>query len=294
MSPTEFRGTDTGGLWDRARRLRERAEAAGALHPIVTAPQAVTAEELQAVVRIPDPERLRRAPRPVTSPDPFLPPYDPELYLGDIAPTHAVLLNKYPVLARHLLLVTRRWVPQAAPLDAADFAALAALLCRRPALGFCNSGPEAGASQPHKHLQVVTLPLAPWDPPIPFGPWFEQALQNGRNAIRQFTFRHVLVRLPPRVLERSDAGLLLRARYSRMLEQLHLGADAQGRLPPYNLLVTVRWMLLVPRRRGTWDGIPVNALGYAGAFIARGPGQRARFAVADPLAVLASVGIPTG
>lgn len=292
MTPAECRSPDPQEFWDRAQQLRTRAEAAGALHPIVTAPEAVTVEELRAVVRIPDPERLRRAPHPVTSPDPFLPPYEPELYLGDISPTHAVLLNKYPILARHLLLVTRRWAAQTALLDAADFTALATLLCARPALGFCNSGPEAGASQPHKHLQAVTLPLAPWDPPIPFGPWIEQALQNGKDTIRQFTFRHALVGLPSKILQRPDAGPRLENCYSRLLEHLHFDLDAQGRLPPYNLLVTAQWMLFVPRRRGTWDGIPVNALGYAGAFIARGPEQRARLAATGPLAMLASVGIP--
>ena len=39
--------------------------------------------------------------------------------------------------------------------------------------------------------------------------------------------------------------------------------------PPYNLLVTRRYMLLVPRTRDTYEGISVNALGFAGSFFVR-------------------------
>ena len=56
---------------------------------------------------------------------------------------------------------------------------------------------------------------------------------------------------------------------------------------PYNLLLCRRWMLLVPRRREDFDGVSVNALGFAGSLLVpdrehlerlrrAGPGQALR------------------
>jgi ATP adenylyltransferase len=86
-------------------------------------------------------------------------PPEPELTVGGVGPTHVAVLNKYPVIDRHLLIVTREFAHQEALIDTADFAALAAVMREFPSLGFYNGGKTAGASQPHKHLQVVPLPL---------------------------------------------------------------------------------------------------------------------------------------
>ena len=91
--------------------------------------------------------------------NPFL-PYEDALYVAAITPTHVALLNKFPVQDDHLLIVTRAFAPQEALLDADDFLALAACLAEVDGLAFYNAGEVAGASQPHKHLQLVPLPLA--------------------------------------------------------------------------------------------------------------------------------------
>ena len=68
---------------------------------------------------------------------------------------HVVVLNKFPVIDRHLLLVTRQFEDQHTPLSHADFDALAAVIAVHGGLGFYNGGRTAGASQAHKHLQWV-------------------------------------------------------------------------------------------------------------------------------------------
>src|SRR5690606_23263081 len=100
---------------------------------------------------------------------------DPDLTVSADSATHLALLNKYPVLPHHLLLVTRRSVPQEALLDDDDFAALAGALAEIDGLAFYNGGAVAGASQPRKHLQLVPLPLEPGGPPVPIEPWLAQA-----------------------------------------------------------------------------------------------------------------------
>ena len=54
---------------------------------------------------------------------------------------------------------------------------------------------------------------------------------------------------------------------------------------PYDLLVTRSWMLLVPRTREAVDGIQLNSLGYAGAFLAKTEEEKLQI-VRDPLDLL--------
>jgi ATP adenylyltransferase len=61
---------------------------------------------------------------------------------------------------------------------------------------------------------------------------------------------------------------------------------------PYNLLLTRRWMLLVPRSRERVASISVNALGFAGSLFV---GERAQLNTVrrlGPMSVLRAVGLP--
>lgn len=40
-------------------------------------------------------------------------------------------------------------------------------------------------------------------------------------------------------------------------------------LPPYNALLTTRWLMVVPRSRRDWGGIDVNGMGFFGALLVR-------------------------
>ncbi|CAM9999638.1 unnamed protein product, partial [Ectocarpus fasciculatus] len=40
-------------------------------------------------------------------------------------------------------------------------------------------------------------------------------------------------------------------------------------LPPYNAVLTRRWLMLVPRSRREWGGIDVNGMGFLGALLVR-------------------------
>lgn len=216
--------------------------------------------------------------------NPFLPP-DPSLCIGDLGPDHRIVLNKYPVIQRHLLIVTRRFEAQTAALNKSDFRALARTMARLGGLGFYNGGTEAGASQPHKHLQ--------WIPATPAGAGltrFTEALSatpllepTHRNDL---PWRHAFVR------HAGTHGV-----NTEQLQQAYLSAcEAIGLppvadpMPPYNLLVDSHWLLLVPRSREEHEGISINSLGYAGSLFVRRPEQIELVQRIGPVELLAAVG----
>jgi sulfate adenylyltransferase (ADP) / ATP adenylyltransferase len=214
--------------------------------------------------------------------DPFARP-EPELFVADLSPTHFALLNKYNVLDRHLLVVTHQDTDQDVLLDRADFEALAQCMEDADVVGFYNGGAGAGASQRHKHLQVVKLPLSPSGPSIPI----QSLIDAGR--LDDLPFVHAFARLASGA---SAAGRIdaMRANYRHMLEACGVrelpGARHSG---PYNLLVTREWMLLVPRSSPVFEGIAVNSLAFAGALFVRSPEKKRAVERLGPMAVLRGV-----
>jgi len=210
------------------------------------------------------------------SADPFAPP-DPALVVGAVSPRYLAVLNRFPVLRHHLLLVTRTAEEQALPLDPADFDAVARCLDGIDGLAFYNSGPAAGASQRHRHLQLVPFPLAEPPAPTPIEPALNEVLQDpGRSTLPAYDFVHAVAPLPAtawQVADRADrlarvTGAMALA-YRALAARTGLRLRAEGADREYNLLVTRRWMLLVPRSRERFDGVSVNALGFAGSLLVR-------------------------
>jgi len=206
--------------------------------------------------------------------DPFMQP-EAELFVADIPPVHYALLNKYNVLDRHLLVVTRAYVDQDEPLDRGDFEALAACMGDEAVLGFYNGGKIAGASQRHKHLQVVRLPLSPREE-IPVEAIFG-TLEGTR--LRALPVRHAFARVG-----RDPGGWL--ARYQELRRIVDPGSG------PYNLLVARDWMLLVPRSRESFGSISVNSLAFAGGLFVRNDEELRAIERAGPMAVLRGVAFP--
>jgi ATP adenylyltransferase len=232
------------------------------------------------------------SPRP--SADPFL-PYDSDLFLANLSSTHVALLNKFNVLDHHLLIVTRAFESQEALVDFDDFAAWFACLTEFNALGFYNGGREAGASQPHKHMQVVPLPLGDAGLSLPIAPLLEAARFDGPiGRLPGFPFEHAFARLTPGPLEQAAAQAL--ERYRMLLDAVGVASlIVEGRAhqgAPYNLLLTPRWMLLVPRSSEDAAGISVNSLGFAGSFFVKNAEQLAVLRRIGPMKMLRRVGLP--
>ncbi len=284
---------DACDLLERADRVIAAALADGTLQPIRTELDWLEQDGLRFSVRWVSSLALKDRARVDTvtarRPDfnPFLPP-EPALTVAALGEDHLVVLNKFPVIDRHLLIVTRRFEDQRTPLGKADFAALAAVVGAHGGLGFYNGGRIAGASQAHKHLQWVPAQasaledfLPPLHPGVavenPALPWSHAAVGLGES-----TWSHP-----------GDSGSLLQAAYRQACERLDLPCEANP-MPPYNLLVTRSALLLVPRVREKWDDVSLNSLAWAGSLFVRDRAQIDGLRRHGPLAVLAAVCRPRG
>ena len=269
------------GRWlaARAQAARTAALAQGALCPMPTAllklPKAAGAEVRRLLGKHPQPSSRRQ-----NQANPFLPP-DQRLVLRAWGPAHTLLLNKYPIRPGHLLLITNGDQPQSGWLTPQDWQAAAALLERRDGLLFFNSGPVAGASQPHRHLQL--LPRLPGQPCFPWETWLTRA--NGTYPWR--------LGKSPLPKGGGDLATTMDRLYGQHLAALGLGSLKDHRQPQgaYNLLITSDWFMTIPRRREEHQGININALGFAGmVLVTRRTSPAWLAAGGDVLGVLRAVG----
>ena len=285
-----------GALWPALVAQTRAAEDSGALQPIETVQRLVEDRGVRFVIRQVSSLacKARDGPAPGTKPaDPFL-PYEEPLYVAEVSDTHVALLNKFNVIPHHLLIVTRRFEDQVQVLTVADFEALWICMAEFEALGFYNGGAVAGASQPHKHLQMVPLPLAPSAPAVPMEALLDKVSGPGPAPVPGLAFAHAFCRLPAG-LEKNPAAALSQRLYLELLAAAGVPpvASIHGlrQSAPYNLLVTRDWMLLVPRSREHFGNISVNALGYAGSLFVRDDSQMEQLISAGPMDVLAAVGV---
>ena len=258
---------------------------AGALEPLENELHVVEADGIAFAVRVlaglGRKQRASQGQR-ASGRNPFL-PYEEALRVADLSDTHVCLLNKYNAVPGHVLLVTRRFEEQESPLGRADFAALWTCLNEIDGLGFYNSGPASGASQRHKHLQLVPLPLGP-GAAFPLEARVVAAAAGEPSAPLPFPL--AAANVEALAGREPDAAAAESERIYRELLR-RLGAEP-GRTP-YNLLATRRLLWLVPREREQWQGIPVNALGFAGALLVQGAGALARVRELGPPAILRAV-----
>lgn len=287
-----------GTLWPAVLASTERALEAGALEPFQTEQAVLDDAGVSFLVRrVSSLERKiadARRPKSDGAGNPFL-PYDRQMFVADISQSHVALLNKYPVLEHHLLLVTRAYHSQVAMLDHSDFEALWIAMMEYPSLGFYNGGPAAGASQPHKHLQVVPLPLSADGAAIPVESLLDSVPRSETpGCVPTLEFPHAFTWLDPASLGLpTTAAPYLLGRYRALLAMLEIGAEQHHgetrQSMAYNLLITRRWMLAVPRTRERYDSIFVNALGFAGSFFVRKQQQMDLLRGLGPMHVLARV-----
>lgn len=209
--------------------------------------------------------------------DPFL-PYDPDLFVAEISPTHVALLNKFNVVDHHLLLVTRAFEDQEMPLTREDCAALLIGLAEINGLAFYNAGRAAGASQRHKHLQLIPLSAFP-EAQLPIEPLLRSVQMAGTTGkVPGLPFIHASAPMDPAWLDqRKDGAPSLLACYRSLLRAAGMSVEVDLKTPapmhPYNLLVTRQWLMLVPRSQEFFEGISINALGFAGALLVKDAGQ---------------------
>lgn len=239
--------------WQAALERSAAALGCGALVPLDT--EVVEAPNCNPFVLrrlLGAPPRHLRAEGP--RPNPFL-PWERQLEVSRLGDGHLLLLNKYPVQTGHLLLITQRWQPQSGWLDSIDWQAVAHVGADTGGLWFFNNSPTAGASQPHRHLQL--LPRALGEVSCPLAERFKAQLM-GLETGWSWAYR-----LDRRV---GTSANDLESLYRSHCDSLGIGRPERDSSPlhPYNLLFDDDWFLTIRRTREHGAGFSVNALGFAG------------------------------
>jgi ATP adenylyltransferase len=220
--------------------------------------------------------------------DPFAPPYTSNLFIGEIHDKegdqeYAVLLNKYSVVPRHFLLVTKEYQSQTSPLMPPDLLTAYSLLVAAQKAGqnllaFYNCGDNSGASQPHKHLQFI--PIEGDGPPI------ERLARRAKLetsdkpfSLTSLPYANHVYRLPQHMSSPGEIECVLSQTFLSLIDlgisTIRHDADYPAGKPAYNVLFTLEHMHLIPRRRETHilketgEELSINSLGFAGMLLVK-------------------------
>ncbi len=258
------------GLLETARRVALEALRRGSLQPLSTELIEVTVDGVELQVHVLDDLKAKDDQEESDREEavnPFL-PCDPTLLVAPLGEGHLCVLNKFNVLADHLLMITRDFVRQESLLDRSDFAALAEVMSQVDGLGFYNAGRLAGASQPHRHLQLV--PWTSWSRRLAVIDRVEAGLAGAMGRVEGWNFDHGLESLADGVFaDPSEAAGQMLDGYQRLLAGLGISGPSE----PYNLLVARGWMVIVPRTAEACESVEINSLGFAGSLFARGTSE---------------------
>lgn len=215
--------------------------------------------------------------------NPFAKP-EPELTIVDSYgddDEFKLVLNKFPVVQHHFMLVTKEFKSQNTPLSPNELSATFEVLKtleksksehHKNWFAFYNSGTESGASQPHKHVQFMTLPDG-FEPVASrlaatsahFVPnQFQEPLQD-----LNLGFAHFVAVLPDD-LDKAEDDVITLTYVSLLQRVLTVLREANCSHISYNFCATTKWMMLVPRSAGSYEGkFGVNSCGAMGLFLCK-------------------------
>ncbi|MCE2904496.1 MAG: phosphorylase [Anabaena sp. CoA2_C59] len=284
---------EPGTLWKSIQETTELALQSGALKSIPTELEIIEQVGIKFVIRIlanlnrkeADKEKQeQQTSRTGKEFNPFL-PYEKDLFVADISDTHVCILNKFNVVDFHLLIITRSFEEQESLLTLEDFTAMWTCLGEFEGLVFYNGGKLAGASQRHKHLQIV--PFSETD--IPISPLLKTAkLENDMGTIQEFPFLHAFTNL-----NRGESPKVTLEKYHTLLQKMGIKPlENNLQSGAYNLLITQKWMLIVPRKQEEIEGISINSLGFAGALLVKNQQQMELVKNIKPMEILSKVAFP--
>ena len=292
----------SGTLWQRIITQTELALNCDALQSIPTEYDFIEAGNINFLVRIlsnlarkqkAKKKQQKKLAKSGKEFNPFL-PYEQDLFVGNLSETHLCLLNKFNVVDYHLLIITRQFEEQETWLTQADFEAMWLSLAEIDGLVFYNGGKLAGASQRHKHLQLVPFPLVPDGINLPIEPAIASIqFNNSIGIIPEFPFVHAIAAFNPDWINHlSEAAIFTLELYFELLATLGLSVgDNPFQSGAYNLLATRNWMMIVPRSQEKFEGISINSLGFAGGLLVKNSEQLHALKSYNPLTVLKQVGV---
>jgi ATP adenylyltransferase len=187
----------------------------------------------------------------------------PNQVIGIINSTHILALNIYPVFRpQYLLLTLDSYRKQNELLDLHDLAASLEFLNMDGGEGYYvmyNCAEESGCSRNHKHVQIVPKPEFAF-------------LQGGFHFFPDIKEYETAVNVPYvyflQYFSRTTSTIEIWGVYRGLLRKcrrsLGMNENDEEMVCPHNVVLTAVWMLLIPRRTGTYKGVMVNAAGMMG------------------------------
>ncbi|KAG4305412.1 hypothetical protein PORY_000968 [Pneumocystis oryctolagi] len=198
--------------------------------------------------------------------NPFDPP-EPLLYVQDIGNDYCIILNKFPIVPKHFLLITKEFRKQTEGLSINDIVAIFECLnsMKDKHIAFYNSGPQSGASQPHKHIQFISFKESNISSLYP-----EDVLENTTHLNTPWShpkipFIHYIFPIasyssPVDLINMFSELLSLTMKAIQVFETDKIS---------YNFAMTKQWMFITPRTTESWNHISVNTVGMLGMFLVK-------------------------
>jgi len=163
-------------------------------------------------------------------------------------------------------------------------------------LAYFNCGPVSGASQPHKHLQVIPFSLAGNDDQRSMGHAISAALTaeshfwiEGITEVKTFPFMNYVAKVDAdcatgKLLAATHAVLL-----SKALATVGPRGDSAGPFS-FNTIFTREFIMVVPRRADAFGAVSCNSMAYAGSFFVRSAEELEFIREKGPMQILKQVG----
>eukprot|EP00826_Nyctotherus_ovalis_P051224 TRINITY_DN6390_c0_g3_i1.p1 TRINITY_DN6390_c0_g3~~TRINITY_DN6390_c0_g3_i1.p1 ORF type:complete len:317 (-),score=50.60 TRINITY_DN6390_c0_g3_i1:588-1538(-) len=224
--------------------------------------------------------------------DPFIEENSRSMFIAQLSPTHNLIFNKFWISPYHVLIVTKDFVAQHTPLTQTDFTEALKVMKALDGFAFFNSGPKAGASQNHKHIQAIPYNSYP-DRKIPIDALIDD--HAGKYfSLPYFKFKHTFYGFTERDMKQfarsnfEEAAGNLREVYQTCLKKL----GNEDLSTEYNLILTNRWAFVVLRKSEFAESnIKINAMGFTGSFVVN-QDEAIQLLKQDPFSVLAQVSQP--
>lgn len=234
--------------WQAVEQQIKKASNEKKLFPITTTNKQLLEHEIQYTLHIRGQNSVKKPHQTKQTGNPFS-PHEPAMFVRRIGSQHKLLLNKFPVLNPHALLCSNDFVCQQTPLTKTDFEALLSCLNETRDIGFYNAGPTAGASQGHRHMQLIKLDS-------------HQTIKRLSASLSEVTY----VRW-----EKHDATTCF-THYQNAMKQFSLNPDG-NKTGAYNLILTSELFWLIPRSTAHIDKIFANGLNFCGHFLVKNEEQ---------------------
>jgi ATP adenylyltransferase len=198
------------------------------------------------------------------SDDPFAPPR--KAVICSVPPEFVCMLNKYSLEKGHFLAVTNEFVPQTGAVRPQDLVMLHEVV-QRPSnrtYAFLNGGPDAGASQKHRHFQFMEVPDL-GEPVWPDAIFNASPKSTEPQSHPAIPIAHFL--LP--ILDASEEGLV--RLWQKLFALAKTMAETDDEEMPFNFLMTREYMMILPRKQSNWEDISIGGTVMVGSIPVEDP-----------------------